>query len=216
MKPKTFLFVGLIMLGVSLIIITVVILYPSTQIKDYPRYQKCLDDFTKIYSMDGKIDKVDNIAITAICDITHSSPSNSTIVLATFGGLFLIGGILQTIIGTIWLLVSWIKRRRKGEQEQEMNKSELIMFIGIAIVIGVTLIILVTLIFNPFGSIEPYYYYDSPTTVTDRSKLSQQQQQCFDKYAKIFDFDKDNKTDEDEDQLVSEICNIRIRELLYC
>jgi glucokinase len=102
MKPKTFLFVGLIMLGVSLIIITVVILYPSTQIKDYPQYQKCLDDFTKIYSMDGKIDKVDNIAINAICDITHSSPSNSTIVLATFGGLFLIGGILQTIIGAIW------------------------------------------------------------------------------------------------------------------
>jgi glucokinase len=52
--------------------------------------------------MDGKIDKVDNIAINAICDITHSSPSNSTIVLATFGGLFLIGGILQTIIGAIW------------------------------------------------------------------------------------------------------------------
>lgn len=57
--------------------------------------------------------KVDNIAITAICDITHSSPSNSTIVLATFGGLFLIGGILQTTTGTIWLLISWVKRRKE-------------------------------------------------------------------------------------------------------
>lgn len=80
------------------------------------------------------------------------------------------------------------------------------MFIGIAIVIGVSLIILITLIFNPFDREPPYY--SPPAIVTDRSKLSQQQQQCFDKYAKIFDFDKDNVTDEDEDQLTSEICNI--------
>jgi glucokinase len=105
------------MLGVSLIIITVVILYPSTQIRerDYPQYQKCLDDYTEVYSMDGKIDEVDNKTITTICDILHSSPSNSTIVLATFGGLFLIGGILQTVSGTIWLLISWVKRRRDKE-----------------------------------------------------------------------------------------------------
>jgi hypothetical protein len=51
------------------------------------------------------------------------------------------------------------------------------MFIGIAIVIGVSLIILITLIFNPFDREPPYSYYT--TTVTDRSKLSQQQQQCF-------------------------------------
>jgi glucokinase len=48
-----------------------------------------------------------------MCDIMHTSPSNSTIVLAAFGGLFLIGGILQTVSGTIWLLISWVKRRRK-------------------------------------------------------------------------------------------------------
>jgi Na+/melibiose symporter-like transporter len=46
MQPKTFLFVGLIMLGVSLIILTVVIFYPSTQIRDYPQHQKRLNGFT--------------------------------------------------------------------------------------------------------------------------------------------------------------------------
>jgi hypothetical protein len=122
MKPKTFLFVGLIMLGISLIIITVIIFYPSMQ-RDYPQYQKCLDDYTKIYGMDGEIDEVDNITITTICDIRHTSPSNSTIILATFGGLFLIGGMFQTISGTIWLLILWIKRRRdKEEQESESEK----------------------------------------------------------------------------------------------
>jgi hypothetical protein len=115
MKPKAFLFVGLIMLGVSLIIITVIIFYPSVQ-RDYPQYQKCLDDYTKIYGMDGEIDKTDNITITAMCDIMHTSPSNSTIVLAAFGGLFLIGGILQTGVGAIWLLVFWVKRKRKREE----------------------------------------------------------------------------------------------------
>jgi hypothetical protein len=63
--------------------------------------------------MDGEIDEADNITITTICDIRYSSPSNSTIVLASFGGLFLIGGILQTVSGTTWLLTSWVKRRRK-------------------------------------------------------------------------------------------------------
>lgn len=63
--------------------------------------------------MDGEIDEIDNKTITTMCDITHSSLSNSTIVLATFGGLFLVGGILQTVSGTIWLLMSWVKRRRK-------------------------------------------------------------------------------------------------------
>jgi hypothetical protein len=63
--------------------------------------------------MDGEIDEADNITITTIYDIGYSSPSNSTIVLASFGGLFLIGGILQTVSGTIWLLISWVKRRRK-------------------------------------------------------------------------------------------------------
>jgi hypothetical protein len=111
MKPKTFLFVGLIMLGVSLIIITVIIFYPSMQ-RDYPQHQKCLEDFTKVYSMDdGKIDEIENETITSMCDIMHSSPSNSTIVLAAFGGLFLIGGILQTVSDARWLLISWVKRR---------------------------------------------------------------------------------------------------------
>jgi hypothetical protein len=77
-------------------------------------HQKCLDDYTKIYGMDGEIDEVDNITINTICDIGHTSPSNSTIVLATFGGLFLIGGILQTGVGATLLLMSWVKRRRKG------------------------------------------------------------------------------------------------------
>jgi hypothetical protein len=49
-----------------------------------------------------------------MCDIGYTSPSNSTIVLATFGGLFLIDGILQTGVGAIWLLISWVKRRRKA------------------------------------------------------------------------------------------------------
>lgn len=104
------------MLGVSLIIITVIIFYPSMQ-RDYPQYQKCLDDYTKIYGMDGEIDEVDNKTITSICDMTHSSLSNSNIVLASFGGLFLIGGILQTVSGTIWLLIYWVKRRRKEKGE---------------------------------------------------------------------------------------------------
>jgi hypothetical protein len=111
MKPKTFLFVGLATLGVSLIILTVVIFYPSTQ-RDYPQHQKCLEDFTEVYGMDGKIDEVDNKTITTMCDIMHSSLSNSTIVLAYFGVLFLIGGILQTGVGAILLLMSWVKRRR--------------------------------------------------------------------------------------------------------
>ena len=114
MKPKTFLFVGLIMLGIASVILIVVIFYPSMQIRDYPQYQKCLDDFTKVYSMDGGLDKVENETITSMCDVTHSSLSNSTIVLAYFGVLFLIGGILQTGVGAILLLMSWIKRRRKG------------------------------------------------------------------------------------------------------
>lgn len=113
MKPKTFLFVGLATLGVSLIILTVVIFYPSTQ-RDYPQHQKCLKDFTEVYGMDGKIDEVDNKTITTMCDIMHSSLSNSTIVLASFGVLFLIGGILQTGVGATLLLMSWVKRRRKG------------------------------------------------------------------------------------------------------
>jgi hypothetical protein len=96
--------------------------------------------------------------------------------------------------------------KKKEQEQEETNKPKLFMFIGIAIVIGISLIILITLIFNPFDR-EPPYSYDT-TTVTDRSKLSQQQQQCFDKYSKIYDFDKDNKTDEDEDRLVSEICDI--------
>jgi hypothetical protein len=53
------------MLGVSLIIITVVIFYPLVQ-RDYPQYQKCLDDFTKVHSMDGEIDEIDNKTITTI------------------------------------------------------------------------------------------------------------------------------------------------------
>lgn len=113
MKPKTFLFTGLVMLGVSLIIITVIIFFPSMQ-REYPQYQKCLDRYTEIYNMDGELDKVDNITITTMCDIGYTSLSNSHIVPPTFAGLFLIGGILQTVSGTILLLVSWIKRRRKG------------------------------------------------------------------------------------------------------
>ena len=113
MKPKTFLLVGLIMLGVSLIIITAIIFFPSVQ-RDYPQYQKCLDRYTEIYNMDGELDKVDNITITTMCDIGYTSLSNSHVVLATFAGLFLIGGILQTGVGVILLLVSRVKRRRKG------------------------------------------------------------------------------------------------------
>ena len=113
MKPKTFLITGLIMLGVSLIIITIVIFFSSMQ-REYPQYQRCLDRYTEIYNMDGELDKVDNITITTICDIAYTSLSNSHVVLATFAGLFLIGGILQTGVGAIWLLISWVKRRRKA------------------------------------------------------------------------------------------------------
>jgi hypothetical protein len=63
--------------------------------------------------MDGELDKVDNITITTMCDIGYTSLSNSHVVLATFAGLFLIGGILQTVSGTIMLLVSWVKARRR-------------------------------------------------------------------------------------------------------
>jgi hypothetical protein len=39
MKPKTLLFTGLAMLGVSLIIITAIIFFPSVQ-RDYPTISK--------------------------------------------------------------------------------------------------------------------------------------------------------------------------------
>lgn len=68
--------------------------------------------------MDGEIDEVNNMTITTICDIGYSSPSNSTIVHATFGGLFLIGGILQTVSGTIWLLILWVKRKEKKRENK--------------------------------------------------------------------------------------------------
>jgi hypothetical protein len=37
----------------------------------------------------------------------------TNILIASIGGWLLIGGILQTIIGTIWFLLSKFKRRSK-------------------------------------------------------------------------------------------------------
>ena len=71
-KPTLFLFIGLAMIAVSLIIIVVFIINPSSSIArkvyDQPQYQKCLDEFTEIYDMhgDNKLNKGENLSVTTI------------------------------------------------------------------------------------------------------------------------------------------------------
>ncbi len=71
-KPTLFLFIGLAMIAVSLIIIVVFIINPSSSIArkayDQPQYQKCLDEFTEIYDMhgDNKLNEGEILSLTTI------------------------------------------------------------------------------------------------------------------------------------------------------
>jgi hypothetical protein len=118
MKPRFFLFIGIAMIAVSLIIIFVFIANPSTSlvrmVPEQPHYQNCIDRFTDIYDMDGdnKLNETDKLAVTAICDIMHTDydrNDTTNIVLFSMTGWLLIIGVPLTIGGIIWLIVSKIK-----------------------------------------------------------------------------------------------------------
>jgi hypothetical protein len=121
MKPKFFLFIGIVMIAISLIILYVFILNPSTalvyMVPEQPHYNNCIREFTDIYDMDNdnKLNETDKFIVKSICDIMHTDydrNDTTTVLLFATTGLLLIIGVPLTIGGIIWLIVSKIKERR--------------------------------------------------------------------------------------------------------
>ena len=131
-KPLLCLFIGIAMTAISLIILYVFIINPSTalihMVPEQPDYDNCIAQYTDIYddsivnNSSKPLDEGEQSIVKTICDIGFIDyDRNDTTVILLMGvtGWLLIIGVPLTIGGIIWLIVSKIKeRRRKKEKEK--------------------------------------------------------------------------------------------------
>ena len=121
-SAKQFTFIGLAMVGVSIIIIPIAFMFDDPADREaFLRHEKCLDDYAEmIYDADYKTevrnDIIKNATVTNICSRMAPDPGIENAItnqiMTSIAAFLLIIGVIMSLSGTGHWLVSKFKKKR--------------------------------------------------------------------------------------------------------
>lgn len=118
-SAKQFTFIGLAMVGVSIIIPIAFMFDDPADREAFLRHEKCLDDYSTI--LFGRINNTsvsesENMTINTICGNLHPDPdiedAITNQIMTSIAAFLLVIGVIMSLSGTAHWLVSKFKKKR--------------------------------------------------------------------------------------------------------